>query len=106
MKPTPRKDSVIFRANRVKNLKHGIYRVADEDKDHGHVPGQTLSRPSALRVKCETDTQHNHLNAVREVLMERERMPSARLRQALVALKENVDTRVRVSPSPACHRGQ
>ena len=96
----------MFQANWVKILKEGIYRVMGEDKYHGHIPGQTLSRPSALRVKCETDMQRDHLNAVRDVLAERERTPSAQLRQALVALKENVDRRVRVSPSPACHRGQ
>ena len=32
VKPTPRKDTVIFRANWVKILKEGIYRVMDEDK--------------------------------------------------------------------------
>ena len=106
VKPTPRKDTLIFRANWVKILKEGIYRVMDEDKYHGHVPGQTPSRPSGLCVKCETDMQRDHLNALRDVLVERERTPSAQLRQALAALKENVDTRVRVSPSPACHRGQ
>ena len=78
--------------NWVKIVKEGIYRVVDEDKSHAHVPGQTLSRPSALRVKCETDTQRDHLNAVPYVLAERERTPSAQLRQALAALKENVDT--------------
>ena len=80
--------------------------MVDEDRYHGHVPGQTLSRSSARCGKCETDTQHSHLNAVRDVLAERERTPSAQLRHALAALKENVDTGVRVSPSPACHRGQ
>ena len=70
MKPAPRKDTVIFRVNWVKIPKEGIYRVMDEDKYHGHVPGQTLSRPTpALRVKCETD-MHDHLNAVRDVLVE------------------------------------
>ena len=48
----------------------------------------------------------DHLNTVRDILAERKRTPSAQLRQALAALKENVDTRVRISPSPACHRGQ
>ena len=97
---------MIFRANWVKILKEGIYRVTDEDKYHGHIPGKTLSRPSALRVKSGMDMQHDHLNAVRDVLAERERTPSVQLRQALAVLKENVDTRVRVSPSPAYHRGQ
>ena len=106
MKPTPRKDTVIFRANWVKILVAGIYRVVDEDKYHGHVFGHTLLRPRPLRVKCETNTQHNHLNAVRDVLVERERMPSAQLWQALPALKENVDTQMRVSPSHAFHRGR
>ena len=54
VKPTPRKETVIFWANWVKILKEGIYRVMDEDKYHGHVPCHTLSRPSALCVKCET----------------------------------------------------
>ena len=31
-----------------------------------YVPSHTLMRPSALRVSCETDTRHNHLNAVRK----------------------------------------
>ena len=106
VKPTPRKDIVIFRANWVKILKQRIYWVMDEDKYSFHVPGQPLSHPSALYVKCETDMQRNHLNAVRHVPTERERTPCAQLRQALAAVKENVDTRVRVSRSPACHRGQ
>ena len=75
-KPTPRKDTVIFRANWVKIPKEGIYRVVEEDKYHGHVPAQNLLRPSALRVKCEMDTQCDHLNVVRDVLAERERTPS------------------------------
>ena len=83
-----------------------IYRVVDEHKYHGHVHDQTLSRPSALRVKCETDTHPDHLNALRYVLAERERTPSAQLRQALAPLKENVDTGVQVSPSIACHKDQ
>ena len=70
-KPTPRKHTVVFRAYWVKILKEGIYRVMDEDKYHGHIPGPTLSRPSAL---CDRDMQR--------------------------------DTGVRVSPCPACHRGQ
>ena len=95
---------MIFRATWVKILKEGIYRVADEDKHHGHVRGYTLSRPSALYVKGEKDTRRNHLNTVRDVLVERERTPSAQLRQTLVVLKENVDTQVQLSPFPACHR--
>ena len=71
---------MIFRANWVKILKEGIYRVTDEDKYHGHVPGQTLSSPSALRMKCETDMHCDHLNAVGDVLVERERTPSTQLR--------------------------
>ena len=97
---------MIFRANRVKIVKEGIYQVADEDKYHGHVSGLALSRRSALRVQCETDTHGNHLNAVRHVLVERERTRSTLLRQAMAAVKLNVDTRVRVSHSLACHRGQ
>ena len=50
--------------------------------------------------------ERDRLNAVRDVLAERERTPPAYLRQALAALKENEVTRVRVTPSPACHRGQ
>ena len=76
VKPTSWKDSVIFRANWVRILQQGIYRGMDEDKYHGHVPGQTLLRPSALRVKCETDMQPDHLNEVRDVRAERERTPS------------------------------
>ena len=106
MKPTPRKDIVIFRANWVEVLNEGMYRVMGEDKYHGHVPGQTLSRPSALRVKCATDMQRDHLNAVRDVLAEQQRTPSAQLRQTMAALKENVDTQVRVSPSSTCNGGQ
>ena len=49
VKPTPRKDTVIFWANRGKIQKEGIYRVIDEDKYHRHLPGWTLSRPCALR---------------------------------------------------------
>ena len=97
---------MIFRANWVKIRKEGIYRVMDEHKYLGHVPAQTLSRPSALRVKCETDMQCDHLNAVRDVAAEQERTPSAQLWQAVAAVKEDVDIRVRSSPSPACHRGQ
>ena len=44
--PIPRKDTVIFRVNGVKMLIKGIYRVMDNDKYHGQVPGQTLSRLS------------------------------------------------------------
>ena len=50
--------------------------------------------------------QRDHLNAVREVVAERVGTPSAKVRHAVAALKESVDTRVRVSPSPACHGGQ
>ena len=82
VKPSPQKDIVIFRANYVKILKEGIYQVADEDKYHGHVPSQTLLRPSALCVKCETDMQRNRLNVVRDILVEREKTPSAQLQQA------------------------
>ena len=39
VKSTPRKETVIFRANCVKTLEEGIYRVMDEDRCHGHVPG-------------------------------------------------------------------
>ena len=55
-KPTPGKGTVVFRANWVEIVKEGISRVEDEDKYHGHVRSQTLMRPSALRMKCETDT--------------------------------------------------
>ena len=98
VKPTPKKDTVIFRANWAKILKEESYRVVEKDKYHGDVPGDTLSCPSALRVKCETNTQRNPLNAVRDVLVEREGTPSAQLPQAMAAVKKNVDTRVRVSP--------
>ena len=83
-----------------------MYRVMDEDKYHGHVPGQNLSCPRALRVKCKKDMQRDCWNAVRDNLAEWERTPSAQLRQALAALKDNVQTPLRVSPSAACHRGQ
>ena len=72
--------------------------VEDEGKYHGFVVGQTLSRPGALRVKCEDDAQRHQQSAVRAVLAERERTPISQLRQALAAIKENVDTRVRVCP--------
>ena len=62
------------------------------------VKGKTLLHPRPLRVKCETVMQRDDLNTVR---VERERRPSAQLRKALAALKGNVDTRVRVSPSSA-----
>ena len=91
---------MIFRANWGKILKEGIHRVMHEDKYHGHVPGQTLSRRTALRVKCEMDMHCDHLNAVRDILAERERTPSAQLRQALAALKESVDTRLRLPLLP------
>ena len=70
---TPRKDTVIFRANWTRILRDGVYVVEDEGKYHGFVVGQTLSRPSALRVKCEDDAQRNQQSAVRAVLAERER---------------------------------
>ena len=63
-------------------------------------PSQTLVRLGALRVKCEMDTQRGHPNAVQDVLVERERTPSAQLQQALAALKENEYTAMRVSPFP------
>ena len=39
VKPTPRKDTMMFWANWVKIEKEGIYRAVDEDKYRGHVPG-------------------------------------------------------------------
>ena len=94
----PRKDTVLFRANWTRILRDGIYVVEDEGKYHGFVVGQTLSRPGALRVKCEDDAQRHQQSAVRAVLAERERTPNSQLRQVLAAIKENVDTRVRVCP--------
>ena len=76
----------------------GVYVVEDEGKYHGFVVGQMLSRPSALRIKCQDDAQRHQQSAVRAVLAERERMPPSQLRQALAAFKESVDTRVRVCP--------
>ena len=98
VRATPRKDTVLFRANWTRILRDGIYVVEDEGKYHGFVVGQTLSRPGALRVKCEDDAQRHQQSAVRAVLAERERTPTSQLRQALAAIKENVDTRVRVCP--------
>ena len=98
MRATPRKDTVIFRANWTRILRDGVYVVEDEGKYHGFVVGQTLSRPGALRVKCEDDAQRHQQSAVRALLAERERTPTSQLRQALAAIKENVDTRVRVCP--------
>ena len=95
---TPRKDTVLFRANWTRILRDGIYVVEDEGKYHGFVVGQTLSRPGALRVKCQDDAQRHQQSAVRAVLAHRERTPTSQLRQALAAIKENVDTRVRVCP--------
>ena len=94
----PPKDTVLFRANWTRILRDGIYVVEDEGKYHGFVVGQTLSRPGALRVKCEDDAQRHQQSAVRSVVAERERTPTSQLRQALAAIKENVDTRVRVCP--------
>ena len=87
MRATPRKDTVLFRANWTRILRDGIYVVEDEGKYHGFVVGQTLSRP---------DAQQHQQSAVRAVLAERERTPTSQLRQALVAIKENVDMRLRV----------
>ena len=98
VRATPRKDTVPFGANWTRILHDGIYVVEDEGKYHGCVVGQTLSRPGALRVKCEDDAQRHQQSAVRAVLAERERTPTSQLRQALAAIKENVDTRVRVCP--------
>ena len=98
MTATPRKDTVIFRANWTRILREGVYVVEDEGKYHGFVVGQMLSRPGAVRVKCEDDAQRHQQSAVRAVLAERERTPTSQLRQALAAIKENVDTRVRVCP--------
>ena len=98
VRATPRKDTVLFRANWTRILRDGIYVVEDEGKYHGFVVGQTLSRPGALRVKCEDDAQRHQQSAVRAVLAERERTPTSQLRQALAGIKENVDTRVRVCP--------
>ena len=98
VRATPHKDTVLFRANWTGILRNGIYVVEDEGKYHGFFVGQTLSRPGALRVKCEDDAQRHQQSAVRTVLAERERTPTWQLRQALAAIKENVDTRVRVCP--------
>ena len=98
VRATPRKDTVIFRANWTRILRDGVYVVEDEGKYHGFVVGQTLSRPGALRVKCEDDAQRHQQSAFQAVLAERERTPTSQLRQALAAIKENVDTRVRVCP--------
>ena len=98
VRATPRKDTVLFRANSTRILRDGIYVVEDENKYHGFVVGQTLSRPGALRVKCEHDAQRHQQSAVRAMLAERERTPTSQLRQALAAIKENVDTHVRVCP--------
>ena len=95
---TSRKDTVIFRANGTRILRDGVYVVEDEGKYHGFVVWQTLSRPGALRVKCEDDAQPHQQSAVRAVLAEREPTPTSHMRQALAAIKENVDTRVRVCP--------
>ena len=95
---------MIFRANGVKMVKEGIYRVVDEDKYHGQVRGQTLSRASALRVKCETDRHCNHLNAVQDVLVERKAVCAAAARHGGREGESG-----HASPgffSPACHRGQ
>ena len=85
VRATPRKDTVLFRANWTRILRDGIYVVEDEGKYHGFVVGQTLSRPGALRVKCEDDAQRHQQSAVRAVLAERERTPTSQLRQALAA---------------------
>ena len=98
VRATPRKDTGLFRANWTRILRDGIYVVEDEGKYHGFVVGQTLSWLGALRVKCEDDAQRHQQSAVRAVLAERERTPTSQLRQALAAIKENVDTRVRVCP--------
>ena len=60
---TPRKDTVLFRANWTRILRDGIYVVEDKGKYHGFVVGQTLSRPGALRVKCEDDAQRRQQSA-------------------------------------------
>ena len=98
VRATPRKDTVIFRANWTRILRDGVYLVEDKGKYHGFVVGQTLSQPCALRVKCEDDAQRQQQSAIWAVLAERERTPTSQLRQALAAIKENVDTRVRVCP--------
>ena len=98
VRATPRQDTVLFRANWTRILRDGVYVVEDEGKYHGFVVGQALSRPGALRVKCEDNTQRHQQSAVRAVLAERERKPTSQLRQALAAFKENLDTRVRVCP--------
>ena len=98
VRATPRKGTVIFRANWTRIFRDGVYVVEDEGKYHGFIVRQTLSRPGALRVKCEDDAQRHQRSAVRAVLAERERTPTSQLRQALAAIKENVDTRVRVCP--------
>ena len=68
VRATPRKDTVIFRANWTGILRDGVYRVEDEGKYHGFVVGQTLSRLGALRVQCEDDAQRNQQSTVRAVL--------------------------------------
>ena len=93
---TPRKDTVLFRANGTRILRDGIYVVEDEGKYRGFVVGQTLSQPGAVCVKYEDDAQRHQQCAVRAVLAEPERTLTLQLRQALAAIKENVDTRVRV----------
>ena len=98
VRATPRKDTALFRANWTRILRDRVYVVEDEGKYHGLVVGQTLSRPGALRVKCEDDAQRSQQSAVRAVLAERERTPTTQMRQALAAIKENVDTRLRVCP--------
>ena len=98
VRATPRKDTVLFRANWTRILRDGIYVVEDEGTYNGFVVGQTLSRRGALRVKCEDDAQRHQQPAVRAVLAERERTPTSQLRQALAAIKENVDMRVQVCP--------
>ena len=59
VRATPRKDTVLFRANWTRILRDGIYVVEDEGKYHGFVVGQTLSRLGALRVKGEDDAQRH-----------------------------------------------
>ena len=80
MRATPRKDTVLFRANGTRILRDGVYVVEDKGRYHGFVVGQTLSRPGALRVKCEDDAQRHQQSAVRAVLAERERTPTSQLR--------------------------
>ena len=98
VRATPRKDTVLFRANWTRILRDGIYVVEDEGKYHGFVVGQTLSRPGALRVKCEDDAQRHQQSAVQAVLAEPEGTPTSQLRQALAAINENMETRVWVYP--------